>query len=182
MERQYTAVLVLLLLVVSDCRSPTPIASTFIAQGEAPLKVTACQIIKDPVAYNHKLVEVSGRMSFGFEDFSLYPDEPCKGLTDIWLDLGGTANPAEIYCCGNHGGPVRPQQAALDGFALALSDDARTQRFVKIVQAREDAGGPTTLIGRFFAGEKQILPRGTFWGGYGHMGCCSLLVIQQVLD
>lgn len=23
-------------------------------------------------------------------------------------------------------------------------------------------------------------PRGTYWGGYGHMGCCSLLAIQEV--
>ncbi len=37
------------------------------------------------------------------------------------------------------------------------------------------------LIGRFFAGLKQHTPKGDFWGGYGHLGCCSLLVIQQVL-
>lgn len=38
-----------------------------------------------------------------------------------------------------------------------------------------------TLVGRFFAGERLALFNGKRWGGYGHMGCCTLLAIQQVL-
>jgi hypothetical protein len=37
-------------------------------------------------------------------------------------------------------------------------------------------------VGRFFSGKEISYPNGKHWGGYGHMGCCSLLVIQQVLD
>jgi hypothetical protein len=40
----------------------------------------------------------------------------------------------------------------------------------------------TTLVGRFFAGQRQAVAGKVMWAGYGHMGCCSLLVIQQVLD
>ena len=40
-----------------------------------------------------------------------------------------------------------------------------------------------TLTGRFFAGEKWKNADGTFrYGGYGHLGCCSLFVIQKVED
>jgi hypothetical protein len=39
-----------------------------------------------------------------------------------------------------------------------------------------------SLVGRFFAGKEISDPRGKRWGGYGHMGCCSLLVIQRVLS
>jgi hypothetical protein len=39
-----------------------------------------------------------------------------------------------------------------------------------------------TLVGRYFAGERQENKRGDyFFGNYGHMGMYSLLVIQQVL-
>jgi len=38
-----------------------------------------------------------------------------------------------------------------------------------------------TVVGRFFAGKQIHYPKGTFWGGYGHMGCCSLLAIQQII-
>jgi hypothetical protein len=38
-----------------------------------------------------------------------------------------------------------------------------------------------TIRGRFFAGQEIADPRGKRWGGYGHMGCCSLLVIEQVV-
>jgi hypothetical protein len=33
-----------------------------------------------------------------------------------------------------------------------------------------------------FAGRQMKFPAGTFRGGYGHMGCCSLLAIQQVVS
>jgi hypothetical protein len=39
-----------------------------------------------------------------------------------------------------------------------------------------------TLVGRFFSGKQISYPKAKYWGGYGHMGCCSLFVIQQVLS
>jgi hypothetical protein len=35
-------------------------------------------------------------------------------------------------------------------------------------------------MGRFFSGQQIHYPKATYWGGYGHMGCCSLLAIQQI--
>ena len=37
-----------------------------------------------------------------------------------------------------------------------------------------------TLVGRFFSGLLIKYPKATFCGGYGHMGCCTLLAIQEV--
>lgn len=39
-----------------------------------------------------------------------------------------------------------------------------------------------TLVGRFFAGNPIRVRENVFWRGYGHLGCCSLLAIQQVLS
>ena len=39
-----------------------------------------------------------------------------------------------------------------------------------------------TILGRFFSGTQTTDTNETSWGGYGHMGCCSLLVIQQVVS
>ena len=37
-----------------------------------------------------------------------------------------------------------------------------------------------TLVGRFFAGERSKLSGDKPPGGFGHMGCCTLLAIQEV--
>ena len=40
--------------------------------GETVSEVPLCQLLGDPGAYNHKLIRVTGRVSRGFEDFSLH--------------------------------------------------------------------------------------------------------------
>jgi hypothetical protein len=66
---------------------------------------------------------------------------------------------------------------------VPLVDDAYFQRFDDLLHRhRYTLLLHATVVGRFFAGEKIHNPKGTYWGGYGHFGCCSLLVIQQVLS
>lgn len=57
------------------------------ALGEEPQKVALCQLVADPGTYNHKLVEVEGFISSGFEDFTLF-DPSCSSTMDIWLEYG----------------------------------------------------------------------------------------------
>ena len=38
-------------------------------------KVSVCELKRDPLAFNHKLVEVTGFISHGFEDFTLFDPE-----------------------------------------------------------------------------------------------------------
>jgi len=143
-------------------------------------KVTVCALQADPAAYNHKLIDVRAVVSHGFEDFTL-SDPGCKRPLGIWLEYGGRVNSETVYCCGVQAGTPRPTDLVVEGITTRLIDDALFRRFDARVRSRGDVTFRAHLIGRFFAGLKQHTPKGEFWGGYGHLGCCSLLVIQQVL-
>jgi hypothetical protein len=141
-------------------------------------KVSLCALQADPAAHNHKMIDVRGVVSHGFEDFTL-SDPRCDDQLGIWLEYGGMVNSETVYCCGVKGGP-RTKALAVEGIATRLIDDALFRRFDARVRSRGDVRFRARLIGRFFAGLKQRTPKGEFWGGYGHLGCCSLLVIEQV--
>ena len=143
-------------------------------------KVTMCALQADPGAYNHKVIEVRGVVSHGFEDFTL-SDPRCERGSGIWLEYGGRVSSETIYCCGVKSATPRDTALVVEGIATRLIDDALFRRFDARVRTRGDVSFRAHLIGRFFAGLKQHTPKGDFWGGYGHLGCCSLLVIQQVL-
>ena len=49
-----------------------------------PLEVTACEILKNPAAFNNKLVKVRGYVFINFE-YSLLEDKGCSGA--IWFAL-----------------------------------------------------------------------------------------------
>jgi hypothetical protein len=142
-------------------------------------KVSTCALRADPATYNHKLIEVRGVVSHGFENFTL-SDSRCEHGSGVWLEYGGRVNSETEYCCG----VKTPRAAALvvEGITTALTEDAMFRRFDAQVRTRGDVRFRAHLIGRFFAGIKQNTPKGEFWGGYGHFGCCSLLMIQQVVS
>jgi hypothetical protein len=56
---------------------------------DGPLKISLCKLKSDPATYNHKLVEVTGFVSQGFEDFTLF-DPACESWPAVWLEFGGT--------------------------------------------------------------------------------------------
>src|SRR6266567_2368876 len=86
---------------------------------ELPLKVSLCQLKNDPAKYNHELVEVTGFVSHGFEDFALF-DPACAEWPDIWLDYGGMKDSDTMYCCGVVPGQVRPEQVSVEGISIPL--------------------------------------------------------------
>jgi hypothetical protein len=63
---------------------------------------------------------------------------------------------------------------------IPLIANEQFREFDRLLQRRPDSVVHATIVGTFFAGKPVTYPTGTFWGGYGHMGCCSLLAIQQV--
>jgi hypothetical protein len=141
-------------------------------------KVSTCALQADPAGHNHKLVEVRGIVSHRFENFTL-SETSCGHDLGIWLEYGGRVDSETVYCCG-----VRtPRTGALvvEGIRTRLIDDVLFRRFDARVRTHGDVRFRAHLIGRFFAGVRQHTPEGEIWGGYGHLGCCSLLVIQQVL-
>ena len=148
---------------------------------EEPIKVDICQLKNDPAAYNHKLVQVTGFLSHGFEDFTLF-DPTCSSWPPVWLEYGGTAASGTMYCCGVTAARTRPKQLVIEKIPISLVDDEPFREFDKLIQRKYDLVVHATIVGRFFSGEQVKSPDGVSWGGYGHMGCCSLLAIQQVVS
>lgn len=151
------------------------------ALGQAPEKVTPCKLKEDPAAFNHKLVEMTGFVSHGFEDFTLF-DPECATWPALWLDYGGLVSSNTIYCCGPTASQKRPRPVVVEGIEVPLVKDEPFRAFDEKILRGQSTLMHATLVGRFFSGVERKWPGGTSWGGYGHMGCCSLLVIQRVVS
>ncbi len=153
---------------------------------EEPVKVTACQLKADPSAYNHKLVEVEGFISHDFEDFSLFDLKCDRWDQMVWLEYGGQSKSDTTYCCGPTNGKSRPKELTVENIPIPLVEDEQFKQFDREIQPPFQSGKfgsivHAALVGRFFAGTRQTYPNGSSaWAGYGHMGCCSLLAIQQI--
>ncbi len=163
------------------------LATVTIAAAEEPIKTTICQLKKDPPAWNHKLVEITGFATHASHDFTVY-DPNCPSFPAIWLEYGGTINSGTVNCCKTLNDRHRSQQLVVDDIPLPLNVNQQFQDFDKSIQPPLPAGQSgavehATLIGTFFAGQQmQDSENGKYWGGYGHLGCCSMLVIQEVKD
>lgn len=151
---------------------------------DQPQTVTVCELKSDPAAYNHKLVEVTGFVSHAFEDFTIF-DPTCPSWPGVWLEYGGKAKSGTMYCCGVTADRHRPKELKVEDIAIPLTDDEQFRQFDKLIQPpfRSGMHGSivhATLVGRFFSGRLIEYPKGSSWGGYGHMGCCTLLAIQGI--
>ena len=147
---------------------------------DGPLKISLCKLRSDPKAYNHKLIEVTGFVSHGFEDFTLF-DPNCESWPEVWLEYGGTAKSGTMYCCGVTAERTRPQSLVVEGISVELVQDDRFKQFDKLIWSGRDSIVHATIAGRFFSGE-QVNNEVNSFGGYGHMGCCSLLAIEQIVS
>ncbi len=166
--------LVLLLAAFACVVLPT------IVHAEEPLQLTVCELLAKPGDFNHKLIEISGTVSRGFEDFTL-SDSTCHNKNMIWLELGGKQGSQVIYCCGVSADPKRSSSLVVEGIETSIVEDDLFTKFQKLTLPRKGYGlAQVTLVGRYFSGEERKLPGGTYWIGYGHMGMATLLVVQQV--
>jgi hypothetical protein len=150
---------------------------------EQPEKVTVCQLKNSPPAYNHKLIEVTAFVSHDFEDFTVF-DPTCPSWPDVWLEYGGTSKSGTMYCCGVTADRHRPKELEVENIPITLTVNDEFRRFDKLVQPpfRSERHGSVVhaiIVGRFFAG-RQRFEKGNRWGGFGHMGCCTLLAIQEI--
>lgn len=171
----------LVLGALASAQTPVPGVA---AAEEQPATVTICQLKSDPAAYNHKLVEVTGFVSHAFEDFTVF-DPTCASWPGVWLEYGGKAKSGTMYCCGVTADRHRPKELKVEDISIPLIDNDQFREFDKLIQPpfRSGVHGSivhATLVGRFFSGRLIKYPKATFWGGYGHMGCCTLLAIQEV--
>ena len=143
-------------------------------------QVTYCELSRDPAAYNHELVRVTAFVTHGFEDFHL-ADPTCatQGFS-IWVMYGGKVQSNTPYCCPGESAKPRSESPTVEGLQIPLVDDLTFRQFTELLRAEPDTTVRVTALGRFFSGKKHTVDGATSWGGAGHLGCCSLFVIQRV--
>jgi hypothetical protein len=148
-----------------------------------PRNVTYCELAKDPAAYNHELLRLTAFVTHGFEDFSLTQPN-CANPPEhfsVWIMYGGKAESNTVYCCpGEGGGETRSEPLTVEGIHIPLISNKVFQQFADLLKRESDTTVRVKVVGRFFSGEKQAFNGTTYWRGFGHLGCCSLFVIQRV--
>jgi hypothetical protein len=150
------------------------------SQNSDTERVSVCELNADPARYNHKSVEVTGFFSHGFENFAMF-DPGCPSRQGVWLDYGGRVSSGTMYCCPGSPERTRAEPLVVENIEIPLVDDKRFRTFDKLIQRRPDSVVHATVKGKFFSGRELKYPGGVFWGGYGHLGCCTLLAIEQVI-
>jgi hypothetical protein len=171
-------------------------ASTASAQAGGPATppptVSFCDLLTNPQAFDGQWIQVRGRISVAFEEFSLRESDCDRPLTRlIWLAYGGDEESPVTYCCGDHTRP-KGKDISIRGRTVPLLRNAAMEDFVGKVAARRKQrvnGEPcdssicnfynvsATIVGMFFFAPNNP---GNPQGGYGHLGCCHLLVIHKV--
>jgi len=156
-----------------------------------PVKVSLCEIKAHPENFLHKLVEFTATASHGFED-SMVEDNRCAwpgGGPGVWMEYGGTGSTNTMYCCGFSPKPNRSKPLVVDGIALELVDDETFKAFDKRLHPKQSKRGASDTVraimrGRVFARYEGIggTHQNPEWRGYGHMDCCMLFVITQVVS
>lgn len=174
---------VLLVLAMAVIRLPAQESTPSSSALPEPQTVAYCDLAKDPAAYNHKLVRIPGFVTYGFEDFELSEPDclPMPHKFSLWLMYGGKAESGTMYCCPGEGAAeTRTKDLRVEGIPVPLLEDATLQRFRELLKKERNTTVRATLVGYFFSGTKQDFGSGPWWGGAGHLGCCSLLGIQRV--
>ena len=139
--------------------------------------VDVCELLKDPDSFDSRIVRFRGQLNFAFEGHHVH-DDPC-GLPilhrGIWWDYGGES----LAALAQDEQRIRAMTSPIQRDAQFELFEARTHDRRKLRpdgdpcdSSRECAHYEVvaTFTGRFLARR----------GGYGHMGCCHLFVIEQI--
>jgi hypothetical protein len=144
--------------------------ATFIAHGQRHASV--CEIGANPQAFHKKQLVVDAFAFSGFENFTLQ-DPACEQRIGIWLEFGGDRSHDIVYCCPS---PSKKRRTVVEKIRIPLVENRLLEDFY--AGLRVQRGGAllrARLKGRFFA-----TPTDRKFG-YGHLGCCELFVIEEVI-
>jgi hypothetical protein len=158
---------------------------------EMPLRVSLCEIKAHPEKFLHKLVEFTATASHGFED-SMVEDSRCpwpEHGPGVWMEYGGKRSTDTMYCCGISPKPDRKDTLVVDGVSVDLVEDDTFPAFDQHLHPKHSKQSSSdtvtaTLRGRIFARYEGVggTQQNLGWRGYGHMGCCILFVVTQVVS
>lgn len=148
------------------------------------LEVSGCELAKNPKNFDGKLVRVREGLSLHFEDFTL-AIKNCDSSQSIWLAFGGDV-PGIVASTANDNFRKPGSDIKVNGVSYGITKDDNFRKLYALVASRHgdkpDYKVTATLTGMFFAGEESKDPKGNVvaYSGYGHLGCCALLVITRV--
>lgn len=147
--------------------------------------MSVCELARNPKFFDGKTLRVRGTLSAFFEDFSLVVSD-CGTQQGIWLAFGGDV-PGIVASMANDTDRKPGVDIKVNGVPYGIKKDESFRRLYALLTPRHgrkpDYSATATLTGAFFAGRETKLPSGrTVFDGYGHLGCCSLLVITEVSD
>ena len=161
-----------------------------ICWAQEPIRVAPCDLITAPEKYSGKVVQVTARVYLAFEDFSLAQPGCEEAYPGVWLIYGGD-EPTPTSSTVNDRSRKPGSVMKVNGIPIPLVHDAAlklfTQRLnpVRITPIDDRScydcylyRVSATITGVFFAAKKDAKS----FSGYGHLGCCNLLAIEQVAD
>lgn len=152
------------------------------ANSEPIVSTTLCKLVANPEAFNHKLVRLSGDVIHGFRQLTISTDGCKPNLSSVWLDYGGLVKAPSIYNQKDID-RSRSEPPAVEGISVPLIDDSLFRKFDEMIAEFSDKRRVgVTVIGRYFAGHQEQSSEYKFWNGYGRLGCCTLLMIQQIVE
>ena len=166
-------------------------ASVFLActmhaqsQSEKLEDATLCALRKSPELWNHKFVRVTAYVTHGYEESSVV-DPACGDYRDgseVWMEYGGQVGSGTMYF-GPNSPRHREKELVVEGQSLPLTEDAQFRKLDGFLQSsRGVVVVPATVQGHFFSGKPRKEGETTTFGGFGHFGCCSLFVIEEVVS
>jgi hypothetical protein len=153
---------------------------------ENPEDVSGCDLAKNPKAFTGKQIRVRGTLNVHFEDFSL-GIRNCDTEQGVWLAFGGDV-PGIVTSMANDNVRKPGIDIRVNDVPYGIKKDENFRKLYALIAARHgdkpDYSVTATLIGMFFASGEVRNAEGDVVSvsGYGHLGCCSLLVITQVAD
>jgi hypothetical protein len=146
--------------------------------SNAPSVVSFCELERDPVPHANTRIQLTGFIGYAFEDFTVW-DPACPATESdfaLWVTFGGKESSGAIYCCPGEGG-VRTEP-----MPYPLVADATFAGFRAVLQNEMDTVVHATVIGTLLLRREEETSAGVQFVGYGHFGCCSLLVIERVVS
>jgi hypothetical protein len=155
---------------------------TALAAQERPFDTSVCGLLLHPEKYNEGLVSVEGLVTVGSDEFLLH-DAGCGDANGrVWLQFGGGV-PSPGAGSVSRGMSGKPR--TVEGLELPLTKDRDFDAMQKLLKEVQKSGHTkmlrATLVGKYFSGKPtNTVNGGVLRSGYGRMGCCSLLVIQEV--
>ncbi len=123
---------------------------------DEPIQAAVCDIYKDPASYNRKKIQVTGFISRGFENSSLFDPKCSSSSVSIWVETGGKERTGVVYCCGVPASKKAEEELKVEGITLPLIDDDKFTAFEKEFAKIDDSIMQATVIGTFFPAKREI--------------------------